>query len=311
MWVRVLGSAAGGGFPQWNCTCPPCRAVRDGSRPARPRTQSSVAVSADRKQWFLLNASPDVQAQIEGFPALHPGPLGPGGGEQTPPGGERQVPLRAVLLTDAELDHTLGLLLLREGRGLDVHATEAVHEVLCHGTGLLRVLGAYCPVRWHPVDPGARGEVPLGGGLSYRAFDVPTAKRARFGRPDAAGRVIGYRLSQDGGGTLVFLPCLPDLTGPVRAELDGCAALLVDGTCWQDDELIRLGLAGKTARDMGHLPISGPGGSLARLASLPIGRTIYTHINNTNPILLEDSAERRTLADHGFEVAADGLELQI
>ncbi|HEX4253937.1 MAG TPA: pyrroloquinoline quinone biosynthesis protein PqqB [Streptosporangiaceae bacterium] len=300
----MLGSAAGGGFPQWNCTCPPCRAVRDGSRPARPRSQSSVAVSADRKQWFLLNASPDVQAQIEGFPALHP---------RRELGEERQVPLRAVLLTDAELDHTLGLLLLREGRGLDVYATEAVHEVLCHGTGLLRVLGAYCRVRWHPVDPGAGGEVPLGGGLSYRAFDVPTAKRARFGPQDAAGRVVGYRFRQDGaqGATLVFLPCLPELTASIRAELDGCAALLVDGTCWQDDELIRLGLAGKTARDMGHLPISGPGGSLAELAPLPIGRTIYTHINNTNPILLEDSAERRTLAGHGFEVAADGLELQI
>jgi pyrroloquinoline quinone biosynthesis protein B len=311
MWVRVLGSAAGGGFPQWNCTCPPCRAVRDGSRPARPRSQSSVAVSADRKQWFLLNASPDVQAQIESFPALHPGRHGPGGREQALPGEERQVPLRAVLLTDAELDHTLGLLLLREGRGLDVHATEAVHEVLCHGTGLLRVLGAYCPVRWHPVDPGARGDVALGGGLSYRAFDVPTAKRARFGPQDAAGRVVGYRLSQDGGGTLVFLPCLPELTASIRAELDGCAALLVDGTCWQDDELIRLGLAGKTARAMGHLPIGGPDGSLAQLAPLSVGRTIYTHINNTNPILLEDSAERRTLADHGIEVAADGLELQI
>jgi pyrroloquinoline quinone biosynthesis protein B len=307
MWVRVLGSAAGGGFPQWNCTCPPCRAVRDGSRPARPRSQSSVAVSADRKQWFLLNASPDVQAQIESFPALHPGR---GAGE------ERQVPIRAVLLTDAELDHTLGLLLLREGRGLDVHATQAVHDVLCHGTGLLRVLGAYCPVRWHPVDPGARGngppgDVPLGGGLSYRAFDVPTAKKARFGPQDAAGRVVGYRFSQDRGGTLVFLPCLPELTFSIRAELDGCAALLVDGTCWQDDELIRLGLAGKTARDMGHLPISGPGGSLAQLASLSVGRTIYTHINNTNPILLEDSGERRTLSDRGIEVATDGLELQI
>jgi pyrroloquinoline quinone biosynthesis protein B len=299
MWVRVLGSAAGGGFPQWNCTCPPCRAVRDGSRPARPRTQSSVAVSADRKQWFLLNASPDVQTQIESFPALHPG-VG------------RQVPLGAVLLTDAELDHTLGLLLLREGRGLDVHATAAVHEVLCHGTGLLRVLGAYCPVRWHRVDPGADGEVPVGGGLSYRAFDVPTAKRARFGPQDAAGRVVGYRFSQEGGGTLVFLPGLPGMTLSVRAELEGCAALLIDGTCWTDDEMIRLGLAGKTARDMGHLPISGPDGSLAQLATLT-GRTrvIYTHINNTNPILLEDSAERRTLTDHGVEVAADGLELQI
>jgi pyrroloquinoline quinone biosynthesis protein B len=265
-----------------------------------------VAVSADRKQWFLLNASPDVQAQIEGFPALHP---------RRELGEERQVPLRAVLLTDAELDHTLGLLLLREGRGLDVYATEAVHDVLCHGTGLLRVLGAYCPVRWHPVEPGADGEVPLGGGLSYRAFYVPTAKRARFGPQDAAGRVVGYRFSQAGaqGGTLVFLPCLPELTASIRAELDGCAALLVDGTCWEDDELIRLGLAGKTARDMGHLPISGPGGSLAELAKLAAGgtRTIYTHINNTNPILLEDSAERRTLAGHGVEVAADGLELQI
>jgi len=228
-------------------------------------------------------------------------------------GEERQVPLQGVLLTDAELDHTLGLLLLREGRGLDVHATEAVHDVLCHGTGLLRVLGAYCPVRWHRVDPGADGEVPLGGGLSYRAFDVPTAKRARFGSQDAAGRVVGYRFRQESGGTLIFLPCLPELTGPIRAELDGCAALLIDGTCWTDDEMIRLGLAGKTARDMGHLPISGPDGSLAELAPLAARgtRTIYTHINNTNPILLEDSAERRTLAGHGVEVAADGLELQI
>ena len=150
MWVRVRGSAAGGGFPQWNCTCPPCRAVRDGSRPARPRTQSSVAVSADRREWFLLNASPDIQAQIGACSDLWPFRAADG---------ERQVRLRAVLLTDAELDHTLGLLLLREGRGLDVHATAAAHEVLDTGTGLLRVLAAYCPVRWHPVDPGARAEV--------------------------------------------------------------------------------------------------------------------------------------------------------
>jgi pyrroloquinoline quinone biosynthesis protein B len=317
MWVRVLGSAAGGGYPQWNCTCPPCRAVRDGSRPARPRTQSSVAVSADRQRWFLLNASPDVQTQIEGFPALHPA--------RGPDGEERKVPLHGVLLTDAELDHTLGLLLLREGRGLDVHATGATRDVLVHGTGLLRVLEAYCPVRWHPVSSGPGSgpgrEVPLGGGLSYRGFDVPTAKRARFGDPDAPGRVVGYRFSQTGatGGALVFLPGLPELTAPIQAELEDCAVLLVDGTCWTDDELIRLGLARKSARDMGHLPISGPDGSLARLATLATGatgaagstRVIYTHINNSNPILLEDSAERRVLADRGAEVAFDGLELQI
>jgi pyrroloquinoline quinone biosynthesis protein B len=299
MWVRVLGSAAGGGFPQWNCTCPPCRAVRDGSRPARPRTQSSVAVSADYRRWFLLNASPDIHAQIGSCPALHPA-----GGR------DRVVPLQAVLLTDAELDHTIGLLLLREGRGLDVHATEAVHDTLCDGTGLLRTLAAYCPVRWQPVVPGAAA--PLADGLSYRAFDVPTTKRARFGPADAKGRVVGYRLTDDRTGrALVFLPVLPDLTTAVRAELDDCACLLVDGTCWRDDELIRLGLAGRTSRAMGHLPISGPGGSLAQLAPLPIERKIYTHINNTNPILLEDSPERRITGQHGLEVAVDGLELQI
>ena len=130
MWVRVLGSAAGGGFPQWNCACPPCRAVRDGSRPARPRTQSSIAVSADRRRWFLLNASPDIRAQIESFPALHP---------SSGPDGARVVPLQAVLLTDAELDHTLGLLLLREGGGLVLHATEATHVTLRQGTSLLTI----------------------------------------------------------------------------------------------------------------------------------------------------------------------------
>lgn len=300
MWVRVLGSAAGGGFPQWNCTCPPCRAVRDGSRPSRPRTQSSIAVSPDHRRWFLFNASPDIQAQIESCPALHPG---------RGPDGERSVPLDAVLVTDAELDHTLGLLLLREGRGLVLHATKAVHDTLCHGTSLLRTLSAYCPVDWRPVMPGA--EAPLGEGLSFRAFDVPTTKRARFGAAGAPGRVVGYRLTDSGSGrAVVYLPGVQDLTA-VRAELDHCDCLLIDGTCWHDDELIRLGLAGQTARDMGHLPIAGPGGSLERLAPLPIERKIYVHINNSNPILLEDSPERRAVERRGLEVAVDGLELKV
>jgi pyrroloquinoline quinone biosynthesis protein B len=296
MWLRVLGSAAGGGFPQWNCGCPGCRAVRDGSRPCRPRTQSSVVVSADRRRWFLLNASPDIRAQIESFPALHPRD-------------GRMTPLDAVLLTDAELDHTLGLLLLREGRGIDLHATEAVRETLVNGTSLLRTLEAYCPVRWHPVVPDA--DAALSDGLSYRAFDVPTTKRARFGSETEKGRVVGYRLTDERTGrSAIYLPGVQALT-PVRDQLDGCACVLVDGTCWRDDELVQLGLADKTAREMGHLPIDGPGGSLEQLAPLPIKRKIYIHINNTNPILLDDSPERRTVEQHGMEVAMDGLELRV
>jgi pyrroloquinoline quinone biosynthesis protein B len=301
MRVRVLGSAAGGGFPQWNCTCPPCRAVRDGSRPARPRTQSSVAVSPDYRRWFLLNASPDIHAQIESFPALHPS-SGPDGG--------RAVPLQAVLLTDAELDHTLGLLLLREGRGLVVHATEAARDTLYNGTSVLRTLEAYAPVEWQPVV--LEADVPLAGGLSYRAFDVPTTKRARFGPAQAKGRVVGYRLTDErSGGSLVYLPAVQELTAEVRAQLDDCACLLVDGTCWHDDELIRLGMASKTAREMGHLPMDGPDGSLEQLSPLPIERKIYIHLNNTNPVLLDDGPEQRIVEQHGMEVAVDGLELQI
>jgi pyrroloquinoline quinone biosynthesis protein B len=304
MWVRVLGSAAGGGYPQWNCACPVCLAVRDHSRPARSRTQSSVAVSPDYRQWFLLNASPDIHAQVEAFPPLHPR-RGPDGG--------RVVPLHAVLLTDAELDHTLGLLLLREGRGLKVHGTAAARDTLWDGTSLLRTLEAYCPVKWEPVVPGRN--VPLGDGLSYRAFDVPTKKPARFGAGQSsnrAGRVVGYRLTDDRTGrALIYLPSVQELTAPVYGELADCACLLVDGTCWRDDELIRLGVAGKTAREMGHLPISGPGGSLEQLSPLPVDRKIYIHINNTNPILLEDAQERRILEQHGLEVAVDGLEVQI
>ena len=297
MWVRVLGSAAGGGFPQWNCACPPCRAVRDGSRPARPRTQSSVAVSADRRRWTLLNASPDVRAQLGSCPDLHPDGAG-------------EVPLQAVLLTDAELDHTLGLLLLREGGGLVVHATEATRDTLYDGTALLRILEAYCPVQWRPVVPGA--DVPLGDGLSYRAFDVPTTKRPRFGCGTREGRVVGYRVTDERSGrALVHLPVLQELTPAVCAQLEDCACLLVDGTCWSDDELVRLGRGSRTAREMGHLPISGPGGSLEQLAALPIERRVYVHVNNTNPILLEDSPERRAVEEHGLEVAVDGLDLEV
>jgi len=299
MRIRVLGSAAGGGFPQWNCDCPCCRAVRDGSRPARPRTQSSVAVSADGDRWVLLNASPDIQRQIEAFPALRPRP-------------GRASPVTAVLLTDGELDHTLGLLLMREAREVRVHGTEATKDLLRNGSRLLPTLQAYCPVDWHPVVPGA--DAPLPGGLRYRAFDVPTSKRPRFpGVADSGkGRVVGYRITDEGSGTaMVYLPGVQELTREVAREADGCAALLVDGTCWTDDEMIALGLAAKTSRDMGHHPVSGPGGSLGPLAGLPVPRKVYVHLNNTNPLLLEDSGPRREANKRGLEIAYDGLELEI
>lgn len=296
MWVRVLGSAAGGGFPQWNCNCHPCRAVRDGSRPCRPRTQSSVAVSADYRQWFLFNASPDIRAQIEAFPALQPQ-------------GTRCSPLQAVVLTDAEVDHSLGLLLLREARQLEVHTTAAAYETLCEGTSFLRILEAYCAVEWRPVVPGV--EVALGEGLSYQAFDVPTHKVSRFPSATLAERVVGYRLTDTSTGrALVYVPGVQQLTAAVAAELEGCACLLFDGTCWDDDELLRLGGA-KSAREMGHLPISGEGGSLQPLSELDMDRKVYIHINNTNPILLDDSPERLTVEAHGLEVAADGLEIRL
>jgi pyrroloquinoline quinone biosynthesis protein B len=295
MWLRVLGSAAGGGSPQWNCGCPVCAAVRAGAAPAR--TQSSVAVSPDHRQWFVINASPDIRSQIEAFPGLH-----------THDG--RTTPLQAVLLSDAELDHTLGLLLLREARAVRLYTTPAVHKTLCDGSGLLRLLERYCPVEWRAVVPGA--DMPLADGLTCRAFDVATSKRARFGPGEEHGRVVGYRLT-DGrsGGTLVYLPGVQALTPTVRAEIDGCDCLLIDGTCWRDDELVRLGLAGKTSREMGHLPISGPDGSLAQLPSLGARRTIFVHMNNTNPILLADAPERRIVEDSGMEVAMDGLEVEV
>lgn len=295
MLLRVLGSAAGGGSPQWNCRCPVCAAVR--SRAGLARTQSSVAVSADGRRWFIVNASPDVRTQIEVFPGLHPHE-------------DRTTPLEAVLLTDAELDHTLGLLLLREARALRLYATPAVRKTLRDGSGILRTLEHYCPVEWRPVIPGAG--LTLAEGLSCRPFDVPTSKHARFGTTADHGRVVGYRLTDErSGGTLVYLPGVQSLTRAVRAEIEGCACLLIDGTCWRDDELVRLGLSGRTSREMGHLPIDGPDGSLARLPSLGVGRTVFVHMNNTNPILLEDTPERRIVDENGMEVATDGLEIQL
>lgn len=296
MRIRVLGSAAGGGFPQWNCGCPGCRAVRDGTRPATPRTQSSIAVSPDGERWWLVNASPDVRTQLADTPDLHPT-------------GDRGTPLRGVLLTDAEIDHSLGLVLLRESGGVHLHATAATERTLRSGTGLLDTLEKFCPMHWTPVEPGVAHDLD---GLSYRAFDVPTGKHDRFGTGAGTGRVVGYRFTDPGtGGVAVYLPGVQELTPTVLDEIAGADLLLVDGTTWHDDELVRLGLAAKTAHDMGHLHVGGSGGSLEVLARLGLPRVVYVHINNTNPILLDDSDERAEVGKAGFTVGTDGLDLEV
>lgn len=307
--VRVLGSAAGGGFPQWNCSCPGCAAARDGT--ATPRTQSSIAVTAGGAgaSWFIVNASPDVRQQMTACPGLHPRE-------------GRATPLGAVLLTDAELDHTLGLMLLREGRGVTVHATAATEATLRHGTGFLTTLEHYCPVAVVPVEPG----VPrvLDGDLSYTAIDLPTGKPPRFAEVRAGtnraagdgpasdpGRVVGYRFHDARtGGVVVYAPGVAEFVPALLEACDGASCLLVDGTTFRDDELVRLGLGTKTARDMGHVSLDGAGGTLERLATLPVSRRILVHINNSNPILLEDSPERAVVEKSGVEIGTDGLEIE-
>ncbi len=291
MWVRVLGSAAGGGSPQSNCGCEVCAQVRSGAAP--PRTQSSIAVSPDRRQWFLFNASPDILQQFSAFPPLQPQSA-------------RESPLQAVFLTDAELDHTLGLLLLREAPSIHLYATPAVHKTLCDGSGLLTLLERYCQVEWTPVVAGAI--VHLGKNVTCDAFDVKTSKRDRFGVGGDSGRVVGYRLhDEQTGGTLVYLPGVQQLTPDVLAQIDGCTCLLIDGTCYRDDELVRLGLSAKTSRQMGHAPVED---SLGLLAHRP-WRTVLVHLNNTNPILLEGTPERLAVQRSGLEVAVDGLEVEV
>jgi len=307
VWVRVLGSGAGGGFPQWNCNCPNCRAARNGSPGCRPRTQSSIAVSADYERWFVFNASPDVHAQIGAFPALWPRRAA------------RDTPIQAVVLSDAELDHTLGLLLLREGRRVRVYCTPWVHTALTEWNPILRTLAAFARVDWRPIRLGEMQPLctaeDTDSGLRCQAFSTESTKRLTFAPAESAGHPeasVGYRISDARTGrSLVYMPALEKLSAGVRGQLTDCACLMVDGTCWVDDEMARLGIAGKTAREMGHLPLSGEGGTLEQLAGLDTARTVLVHINNTNPVLIEHSPERQAVEARGIEVAVDGMEVEI
>ncbi|MFL5589272.1 MAG: pyrroloquinoline quinone biosynthesis protein PqqB [Ktedonobacteraceae bacterium] len=306
MWVHVLGSAAGGGFPQWNCNCPNCQGARSGTLPCRPRTQSSIAVSADYQHWFLFNASPDIRSQISAFPPLWP------------QSDIRHTPLQGVVLSDAELDHSLGLLSLREARSLRIYTTEWVYTALNQWNPILRTLSAYCAINWQPVK--LAEVVPLyrsdgvESGLHLEAFTTLSTKTLAYAVESAAHpeSTVGYRITDvRTNRTLVYMPAVQELNAVVRSQLQDCVCLLIDGTCWHDDELVRLGISSKAARAMGHLPVADKNGSLEQLVTMDIERIIYIHMNNTNPLLIENSPQRQAVEAYGIEVAFDEMELEI
>jgi pyrroloquinoline quinone biosynthesis protein B len=303
MQIILLGTAAGGGFPQWNCWCPSCRLARREPRRARARTQSSAAVSVDGRRWFLLNASPDVREQLSRLPV-------------EAPDGPRHVPIAGVVTTDAELDHTLGIVLLREGRRLHLYMTCAVRQVLERDSSILPVTRAFADVAVIEL-PAQGGPVPLPypdgapSGLTVETFPVP-AGPPRFATEELPGHTVGLVL-RDGatGGSCAFVPGCGGLDEALLARLGGVSLLLFDGTFWTDDELIRLGIGDRTARQMDHLPVSGAGGSLEQLSRLRTPHRVYTHINNTNPMLIEDSPERALVERHGLVVGMDGMKFDV
>jgi pyrroloquinoline quinone biosynthesis protein B len=308
MRVRLLGTAAGGGVPQWNCNCQNCAEARRGNGRVRPRTQSSVAISADGKRWFLLNASPDIARQIESFPPLQPAGFQP-----------RGTPIQGVLLTNADLDHTLGALLLREGSAATIHASWETEAALTDGLGLLPTLRSFCRTKVLRASIEER-ELPHAdgspSGLSCRAFAVP-CKRPRFAakiraRKSNPGGAIGYQIRDlKTGGRLVYVPEILKITKTLAASMTRCDLLLFDGTCWSDDEMAARGIDGPTAAAMGHVPIQGEAGSLQMLAKAVRPRKVYVHINNTNPILFENSPENRRVLAAGWQIGEDGMEFEI
>jgi pyrroloquinoline quinone biosynthesis protein B len=305
MHVRILGSAAGGGLPQWNCGCANCQAARTSGL---NRTQSSVAVSADGERWVLLNASPDIRQQLSGYPALWPRAA-------------RHSRVAAVVLTDAEIDHTLGLMLLREAtHPVRVYAPAGVIGLLTREWPLFTVLGAYCGVSACALSDRARIALEDSSGRSTGLWctAVPMSRRApRYARERAAESwEVGLRIENragPGGAVLAYIPAAGCIDDAVERVAAGADLLLIDGTFWSDDELARASgqEGGVTARAMGHLPLGDPDGSLTALGKLSAKRTVLVHINNTNPILDAGSPERARLEGAGLVVGEDGMEFEL
>ncbi|MDF2835354.1 MAG: hypothetical protein K0Q63_994 [Paenibacillus sp.] len=308
MYLKILGSSAGGGFPQWNCDCPNCRRARTNDASLQPRMHNSLALSDNGESWYLINATPDVSAQIESHSELQPGSSE-----------IRHTPILGVLLTDAELDHTMGLLHLRESAEIDVYAAAPVLSALQEPFPIQQILGPYAKFRWLEARP--QECFPLFGGriLVYPFF--MGSKPPRYasvyhnrlkGAEYCSPWVIGYRLvDQWTGGKAVYAPGVESWTKELERQLENADCILIDGTFWHSDELINLGISDLAASEMGHIPIAGRNGSLERLTRISAQRKIYIHINNTNPILDEDSKEYRCLKEQGIEVGCDGMELEV
>ncbi len=297
--VIVLGAGAGGGFPQWNSAGLGCLRARAGEAAALPRSQASIAVSADGERWMVINASPDLRQQIAATPALHPRP--------SP---LRNSPIQAVLLTGAEVDAIAGLLHLRERQAFTLLGVAGTFAVLGQNP-IFRALNPEFVTR-QPISLNEAFEML---GIAVRVYPVP-GKVPLFaegaGDPGVAedGQAVGVALSA-GGGTLHYIPGCAVMTSALRARLAGAACVMFDGTLFDDDEMLRLGAGPKTGRRMGHMPMTGPGSTLEAFETIPVARRIFVHINNTNPALLSDSPERAHLAAAGWEVAEDGMEITL
>ena len=309
MRVKVLGSGAGGGFPQWNCGCSNCNGLRAAKLHGSPRTQTQIAFSVNSKAWFLLNASPDLRAQILATPEL------------APPEGSRQSPIAGVFLPSADVDSIMGLLHLREFTPFRIFATPAVQQIVREENTIFRVLDrAMPPVQWlgismRPqfarVDSDPREDssfrcsaVPLGG--SYPDY-VSDALRGSLPADQA---VVGLLVEQ-GEKRLFFAPSLPGRNQEWKKLAESSDLVFLDGTFWSDDELSRAAGSGKTARAIGHLPLSGPDGLLQQFSGTGRGRRVLIHINNTNPILDEESTEYHQVREMGWEIAHDGMEFAL
>ena len=298
--VIVIGSAAGGGYPQWNCRGPVSSLFWNGDNRVEERTQSSIAVSSDGEEWALLNCSPDIRQQILRTRALWP---------SQPP---RHSPIKAVLLTNGDIDHIAGLLTLREKQNFRLLGTRRVLEVL-HGNS---VFAALDPAHVERISVEFGKAFALVGDLTAEIFPVPGKLPLYLedGEPEIGQEsetTVGVRISCGADTYFFYIPGCAQLSDGLRGRLDGAPLLLFDGTLWRDDEMIRSGVGEKTGRRMGHISLSGPEGSIAGFNGMDIGRKVFVHINNTNPVLIAGSPERREAEAAGWEIAFDGMELAL